>query len=609
MSKEQLLALASDVDRLLVAGGSVAAGDEGLKRREKVLRQLGEKVPVLAQVADAVKRVVTSEPSQATLALLDLLQRVQQVRYSLADANVSGTLTPLDRSGPWRSAAVARDLYPVHEALTATGSGRMEVLRDAVARGVVRDLRLVDHLLAGLDDTFDAVANQVADEALPAVGSAIVPELRRGLDLTRGKSQDARRLRALCKIDTRAGGESCQKALAEGNASLRAQALKCLHEFAPAEAERAALEQLDQKPAMEVRCAALGVLGTSRRDAALNALVSAAADAEEVWVAAVAPLQSLPHPQTDARMIQELQAALAEQDAPVKKPASAKPAKGKTATTTRARKGESAKDKALLRFRRLAHVLGKRGNPQSVPALLPLLQHAQADVREAAVNTLTELGEPEGLEAAVDLLEDSKVWQAAVRAVWKLPPGPCYERLAPLCASLSQAKKGAARERGEFVLKLFQQTAEAEALAANTPSGGPPAPRPRTWDSRWVKLLHEHLDGPNRTGVAVALALVQGQKAVPELLRVLPASIKKGECEVAEALGRLRVREAIAPMIELLPGQAPHHHCIHDALRLIGDPAAIPLLERILEKTKDYRRWAIERLIQDLKPAAPGNDS
>ena len=57
MPREQLKSLAADVQRLLVAGSGVAAGDDGLRRRATALRDLGKKVPVLAQVADTVERV------------------------------------------------------------------------------------------------------------------------------------------------------------------------------------------------------------------------------------------------------------------------------------------------------------------------------------------------------------------------------------------------------------------------------------------------------------------------------------------------------------------------------------------------------------------------
>src|SRR5437867_1667848 len=108
MPREQLQLLAHDVDRLLAAGASVAAGDEKLRQRSGRLRELGQKVPVLAQIADAVDRTVNAPPKQVTPALLDLLLVVRQVRASLTAAGADGAAEPLPASGPWTSAAPTR---------------------------------------------------------------------------------------------------------------------------------------------------------------------------------------------------------------------------------------------------------------------------------------------------------------------------------------------------------------------------------------------------------------------------------------------------------------------------------------------------------------------
>src|SRR5262245_24748860 len=129
MPKEQLQLLNSDVERLLAAGASVAAGDEGLRRRSKALRDLGQKVPVLLQIADAVDRTVNAAAKQVTPALLDLLLIVRQVRANLSSAGVQGEATALAPSGPWTSAAPMRELESWIGALGSAGPGRTKVLK------------------------------------------------------------------------------------------------------------------------------------------------------------------------------------------------------------------------------------------------------------------------------------------------------------------------------------------------------------------------------------------------------------------------------------------------------------------------------------------------
>jgi HEAT repeat protein len=607
MPREQIRALADDVGRLLAAGAATAPGDEKLRRRERALRELGQKVPVLAKVADAVRRVIEADTTQAAAPLLDLLSIVRQVRAGLTTVGVEGELTPIESVGAWASETPARDLYPIIECLARTG--RREIVAEAVRRGIVADLRLVGPLLGGLGDGYGELAERIAEEALPAFGPALLPTLRRALDL-KGKAADARRLIAICKIDVRLGAELCRRALDEGSPALQVQALKCYPWVDSAEAERAALALLargvlpgiragagesdDGGPATKVlsrevsrpvRAAALAALAGSRTAAALEALIAAAPDHAEVWLVASSVLAALPHPDVVGRLVGELEAIA---PVPGAGPAGAKTkGKGRVKAAAGTEEGTPATERAC----RLVDVLARRrGDRRAVEALIALLGHPASDLREAAVNALAALEDPQGLEAAAALVDDLKVWRAAIQAAWKLPPAARFDRLAPLLADLSATKKPT--DRAKWLLTLFER----ETVGA----------RPREdWDPRWADALRAHLDGASRPGVAIALEVVLRSGAVAELLRVLVPSVGKDECGVVEALGRLRAREAIAPLLALMPGQPPNHYCIHDALRRIGDPSIVPALKAMLGKTKDRTKQArLNQLIVYLETRA-----
>jgi HEAT repeat protein len=78
------------------------------------------------------------------------------------------------------------------------------------------------------------MADLAADRALPALGPAVLPDLLAGLNL-QGKAADGHALLAVCWIDREQGRDWCRRALAEGNAYLRVQALRwCLPRVAPA---------------------------------------------------------------------------------------------------------------------------------------------------------------------------------------------------------------------------------------------------------------------------------------------------------------------------------------------------------------------------------------
>src|SRR5579883_3303360 len=166
MSREELLGLAADTDRLLVAGVAAAGGDS-LRRRAKTLTELGKKVPALAPVAETVGRVIGADKPGP--AFLDLLVMTRQLRGSLAATRVDGPLTPLAGGGSWRTPLPVRELQPVYEALTQAGAGREEQLKDAAARELFGDLRLADALLEALEDGHPPVADAAAEQGLPAL--------------------------------------------------------------------------------------------------------------------------------------------------------------------------------------------------------------------------------------------------------------------------------------------------------------------------------------------------------------------------------------------------------------------------------------------------------
>ncbi|HEY7154706.1 MAG TPA: HEAT repeat domain-containing protein [Gemmataceae bacterium] len=536
MSKEQLLGLAADVNRLLAAGATVAARHEGLSQRARVLRELSRKVAALTPLADAVERVVNSTPRQAGAAFLDLVVMTRQIQGSLAGAGVDGPLRPIDASGPWQTLAAVRDIASAHETLIGHHFDRAKAIRNLAKQQLTGDVRLLSAVMRCLEDGDTAVADLTADEVLPAMGRAVLGELIATLDLN-GKASAARRLRAICRIDPKIGLKFCRQALKEGSSALKIQALACLPEVGAAgEAEQAGL-QLCRDKNKNVRLAALDAMSKATSDTVLEVLIDFLTSEPQVSQRVAKVLAGLPHPRTTDRLLQELEA------------------------TQQARTVQGKKSVTKKIAKQLLKVLAQRDDPV-------------------------------GLEAAAAWTEDEELWEPAARAAWKLPEPRRFERLAPLCADLSHPRE-TSRERGEFVMQLFDKEDDSK--------------HPRTdWDPRWGDVLLPHLDGPNRAGSAVALSLVRRVKAVPDLLRILPISVKKNECQVVIVLGKLRAREAIAPFIELMPGQQSYHFCIHDALRAIADPAAIPPLQELLAKTRNRARCErIQKVINDLEKASP----
>jgi HEAT repeat protein len=599
MSREVLQELVRDVRRLLAAGTTGLAGDAGLRRRGPALAALAAKVPALAPVAGAVGRVLDSSPSGAAAALCDLLYLTRQLQASLTITGRDGAAVAVEKSGPWQTAAAVRDVSAWAAASFHPDSNDLQALRKTVARSAFADLRLVQPLLKKLASPTSVDEGDVlSEQALPAFGAALLPELRGRLNL-QGTFADARRLRALCALDPKGGAALCRQAIADGSPAVKEHALKLLTRLAPADAERSALDVLASKARWELREAAFRALAASRDDRALDTLVSALGSRDDLWGTVEDVLIRQPHPRATARLLALLAALRASEAEAV---AAARAKKGKS---------EPSPDDMRQRIRCVAGVLGARKDAAAVPALVELLEHKNVELREAALDALCDLGDVKGLRAAADRMGDAKLWQSAARAAWRLPEPERYERLEPWLRELSRPKKSEHR-RGKFVLDLFEdEFTDPDAVYdddddESLPGLVPPRPARTDWDPRWGPLLRKHLKGPYRPDAALGLAAVLGENAVPELLPLLVPSVKKNECAVAEALGHLKARAAVPTMVELMPGQTPIHYCIHDALRRINDPSAVPLLEALLPRTKDaYRRARITEVIEYLETHRP----
>jgi HEAT repeat protein len=650
MPREQLRLLAGDVERLLGAGSNVAVGDTGLQKRAKALRELSVKVPVLKQIADAVDQVTQAKSAEAGRKLLDLLLIVRQVRASLTTAGAEGTLAPVPPSGPWATPDSVHDVTLLRDALLGTGESGFEEIKRGLERKAFGDMRLVQPILDGLaSSAYAPRSDLIAQEVIPSLGRALLPELRQQFDL-QGKSADARRLRAICKIAPEEGAALCRKVIAEGSKELKPVALEMLADLVPAEAEVIGLEMLAKKPDQQFRAAALRSLAHSTKDEALEALLKGISDTAEVWSPAHQALKLTPHPQATPRLLTLLQEKL---DAWKAVQTKKEPKETATATTkskskakgpTREQQLADAKDEV----HRVLLVLQTRHDPQAVPDLLPLLQHKDTEVRVWAIEALAATRDPKALDAIVPLIEDSKepVWQAAIQATIFLPPEQHFDILAPLARNLFASKAGNAPafaintllmnpsaphgeeydEDYDAAVAMLSNVAQAlSAVAGNVvdpttvlaASGIQAADiRPHVWDSRWGPLLVELLGqyaaaskgkDRNRYPVPLAQALVRvlGQDALPHLLKALPVAVQAKDNNFIFALGELRRKEAAPALVEAMShikGEWYMFHAINSALRSIGDKSVLPRLYELRDAAKDQNHQRLlEYIIQNLE--------
>jgi hypothetical protein len=267
-----------EVRRVSIAGSVVAPGDFRLKKLVAPLEQSGLKAPVFTKVAQAVKQVVDSNDRTSAESLLELSTLVNAILYTQGETGLDGTLEPIKgiNLGLQATQTSASVLKPLLDALTNTGSGRIEIIKDAHQRGAFADLRLIQAALSALDDSYPEIANFMCEDVLPLYGMSILPELRARYD-QKGRGGHARRLSLMHRLDPQGTRELVKQALDEGSKEVKIVAIECLGESP--EDLVFLLEQARSK-AKDVRTAALKVLARSNNRDAVAALRSAFVGAE-----------------------------------------------------------------------------------------------------------------------------------------------------------------------------------------------------------------------------------------------------------------------------------------------------------------------------------------
>jgi hypothetical protein len=270
MSLAVLSQVFTEARRLMIAGSVVAPGDFRLKKLIPPLEQAGKQAPVFAKIAEAAKAVTDGPEDTSAASLLELTSLVNAVLYTQGETGREGKLEPIETTdlGGTATQTSARMLKPLLEALSSTGSGRLEQVKTAHELGHFRDLRLVKPALGALDDPYPEIAEFIAEKVLPMYGKAILSELRAKYD-PKGTKGHPRRLKLMHAIDPVATRDLVKDALEHGSKEVKVVAISCLG----AEAEDLAflIEQASAK-SQDVRSVAYQALASIKEPEAENLL-------------------------------------------------------------------------------------------------------------------------------------------------------------------------------------------------------------------------------------------------------------------------------------------------------------------------------------------------
>jgi hypothetical protein len=488
--------------RLAVAGSVVARGDFRLKKLVGPLEQAGAKAPVFAKVAEAANKVIDGPEETSAESLLELTSLVTAVLYTQGETGITGELQSIEtiNLGGEMAQTSARLLKPLLEALSSTGSGRLELIKDAHERGAFRDLRLVKPALNGLDDPYPEIADFLAEKVVSMYGKAVLPELQKAYD-PKGTKGHPRRLKLMHAIDPGGTRDVVKQALEGGSKEVKVAAISCLG--AEKEDLQFLIEQASAKT-QDVRAAAYQALSAIDDPAAVAALEKAITGKDlNLALAAIRVGEHQQPERLTALLVAEIQKSVAEfpKLKDKKKVSDAADRIGDLIRALPNTEHAEANKLVLELFERRAEFAKIKGATYSgsdvVEAVIGHMEDGSKPLQQALARAHAEL-EPDNLAAAV---------HAARQA---LPPAEVFDMFSPyLTAKVDEKKKAKdpAWARREAVI---------DALDGGYISWWRDEGTGKSLDPRWldvaVKIKHLGLvNSVGRPGHAGAEAFLQAQ--------------------------------------------------------------------------------------------------
>ena len=569
MPKETIRRLGLDVERIIVAGAHLAKTDANIAKSRTAMvglaTQFGAKAPVITQLAAAASKVVDGPAKDTTREVVGLATMTAQVRAAQAAPAPAPATTPLATVPEVGTPCNAKNLLGLFKALTESGSGRLEVVKGAIERGEIADLRLVDALVHAMGDGY--IGDTVTDQAIPLLGAAVIAPLRAQLHVTKAAQVNARRLRALVRVQGDGARDVLVQALEEGSADMREAAFDLIADFLPGRPEfeaqaLAAIAKGGKERSADVRRAALRALGGYA--SAFEAILEALED-ERTFAAATEALGR----SHDPRALDHLLACLDENVA--------RHSKGTTS-------GKLLTHES--RITSLLNALSHQIHPRSAAAAMALIDR-YGDIAAAAALPSADAAQLRTI--AKNITNDtSALYVVAAAAIGRLPRDEAFA----IASATFKADGNLMRER----LRALKQVIVA--------SG----------DQRWPTLLLGLLD----TGflqfqiqIVETLGAVKDPRAIAPLSKLLASTPDHAKSEtltiaIIDALANLGDPSSIRPILDRLCTRHQTNYAIYRAILAINHVSSVDPV-RTLVAAGTGKGWYLDSLLEQLERRFPGH--
>jgi hypothetical protein len=218
----------TELRRLSIAGVRFSKGDFRLQSLAGKLKEVGQKAPVFAKLAELTDELTRVEEQDAPEKFLALTTLVTAILYTQGKVGAEGKMDVVHSDGfPVNTVVSGRILKQVTEALQGSMPGRMQILNDAIERDVFKDSRLFLPSLKALSESYWEVADLIGEKVLPSYTPYSLPYLIKEYNV-KGKRPDAWRLKLMAECEPEKILSLCQTAFDDGSKEVKLAALEVL---------------------------------------------------------------------------------------------------------------------------------------------------------------------------------------------------------------------------------------------------------------------------------------------------------------------------------------------------------------------------------------------
>jgi len=233
MKIQPLYDLQQEINRLFIAGSKFSKNDPRLSKLIPVFEKLGEKAPVFKKLAfdiDALTKAEAAESAEKLTTISTLLYSVLYTQGEMTETEVEHKeQEPHFDLKDIKTLYSYLELKPAIKALSESSQGRLEVVKEAKARGIFKDFRTYAYLDKGLGDKYAELAAYIENVIKEEAGKTIVPILLNSFSYE-GRSEDVRRLSLLNHFRYEGIKGMIDKIMQGDAANLQAEAIKILSE-------------------------------------------------------------------------------------------------------------------------------------------------------------------------------------------------------------------------------------------------------------------------------------------------------------------------------------------------------------------------------------------